>query len=393
MFETLRRSIVTEEELYHALSCTDYMSFHDQVRLLVDEKHISPIVSSGMNGRLPPLYRKYRLLHPQEAKQDFHQEIRALHPSLSIERYFAKPAVYETHRDLLQPISAALWKQPEWWGARMSLNEKSLALYDDEKRMARDRMRLEGVLAFNRLDWSLFRIYETPEPFFSWNLPGDTTDFGKDHSILVLENKDIWYSLMDLSERLGLRTLFPEMITCLIYGEGNKVSRERGSLSSYLCRMFGASDACHVYYCGDLDVEGVRIWFRLKQANPELRLSLFAPLYREMVRWAMERTVDGRIQLPPSADERETTHLSCEAWQAFLLEACHPDDLDSVFGQPHTLQGLTDALAAGGRIPQEATNRMVLERLASRVAHRSGGNSTPIWTKHEPHAGEEAPCP
>ena len=261
--DTCKKAYVTEQELFEGLRCISYEVFHARVSELVAQNRLSPVRSSGVNGRIPYLFNRYRIIRTPNPAPSYQHEITTLHSSLHIEGYLAEPGRYATHRDLLLPLSVALGMRSDWFLSRMSLNEKSFLLYGDEKRLVRERRKMEGILAFNRLSWSLFQAYETPEPFFSWNITVEEAASASPTSVLVLENKDIWYTLMDLARTYELPALFPEKVTCLIYGEGNKVCREQGSLTEYLGQAYPDARNGRIWYAGDLDAEGVRIWQRL----------------------------------------------------------------------------------------------------------------------------------
>ncbi len=374
--DACRKAFITEQELYEGLRCDSYDALFSHVKELVAQGRLSPVHSSGGNGRIPSLFRRYRIIRIKEAMEDYRKEIIALHPSLHIEGYLVEPHRYPVHRELLLPLSSALGKRPDWFSSCMSLNEKSFLLYGDEKRLVRERRKMEAILSFNGLSWALFHAYETPEPFFSWNIPVEQTASSSQaaaqendipgypsspwqtDTVLVLENKDIWYTLIDLAREHHFPMLFPECVTCLIYGEGNKVCREQGSLTEYLEQAHPDALSGRIWYAGDLDAEGVRIWQRMCINNPDLTLGLHRPIYQAMAAWA-KTTWDGHgFLLPLSSDERNAAKLSESEWQAFLLET----GADVLYHQGER-DALARALAAGGRIPQEAANRMVLRDL------------------------------
>lgn len=356
--DTCKKAFVTEQELFETLRCGTYEAFHARVTELVAQNRLSPVHSSGVNGRMPSLFKRYRIIRAQEPAPSYQHEITTLHPSLHIEGYLAEPARFAAHRDLLLPLSVTLGTRPDWFSSRMSLNEKSFLLYGDEKRLVRERKKMEAILAFNRLTWSLFQTYETPEPFFSWNFAAAKPAIESMGSVLVLENKDIWYTLMDLAREYQLSAMFPEDVTCLIYGEGNKVCREHGSLTEYLEQVYPDARAGRVWYAGDLDAEGVRIWQRLCRNNPALSLKLHRPLYQAMTAWARTVWNGQEFQLPSGRDGRDVVKLTEQEWQVFLLEL----GVDVLYHQEESA-ALAKALAAGGRIPQEVTNRMVMLEL------------------------------
>ncbi len=394
--ETCGKTVFTEQELFEGFQCDGYEMLYARVKEHEGQGRLAAVKASGRNGRTPSLYNRYRVIR-QVKKDDSHSsEVTALHPSLHIEGYLADPRRFEAHRALLLPISDALRKRPDLFGARMSMNEKSFLLYGEEKLIVRERRKLETILAFNGLSLPDFGAYDTPEPFFCWNLDGVfNTGIQPDFSvspvmkvradsfpglgspvsvpagprppgpgsILVLENKDIWYTLVDLARVMHLSSLFPELVVCLVYGEGNKVCREQGSFAGFLDQAYPAFASGRIWYAGDIDSEGVRIWQRLCRNNPGLSLHLHKPIYQAMYSWAGQVRNGSLFHLPDTEDERGAPKLSEAEWQAFLSES----GADIVY-QPADMTCLAQALAKGGRIPQEVANRMVLMDLLQEEA-------------------------
>jgi hypothetical protein len=90
-------------------------------------------------------------------------------------------------------MSRFLWEEQQSLEQPISINERSFEIFRNEKLLAREKHFIEGVLTYNGLNWDLLNCYDTPEPFFSWHLEGVEEQGG---SVLVLENKDIWYTLV-----------------------------------------------------------------------------------------------------------------------------------------------------------------------------------------------------
>ena len=85
----------------------------------------------------------------------------------------------------------------------------------------------------------------------------------------------------------------------LLYGEGNKISK-RGALERYDAGMLRGKvgQAGRFLYFGDLDMEGIRLFFRAREANPGLDIRPFPKLYHLMLKLA-----EG-VVLPKSPDKR-----------------------------------------------------------------------------------------
>jgi hypothetical protein len=90
--DTCKKAFVTEQELFEGLRCSSYEALHARVGELVAQNRLSPVRSSGVNGRVPFLFNRYRIIRaPKSAPSHLH-EITTLHPSLHIEGYLAEPA-------------------------------------------------------------------------------------------------------------------------------------------------------------------------------------------------------------------------------------------------------------------------------------------------------------
>ena len=94
----------------------------------------------------------------------------------------------------------------------------------------------------------------------------------------------------------------------LLYGEGNKITK-LGALDEYSTTMLGGQGSredqgdqerqtARFLYFGDLDWEGIRLYFRTREANPSLELKPFSALYRLMLELAET------VELPKSLDHR-----------------------------------------------------------------------------------------
>ena len=99
-----------------------------------------------------------------------------------------------------------------------------------------------------------------------------------------------------------------------------------------------AGQAPNFLYFGDLDWEGIRLFFRTREANPSLELKPFSALYRLMLELAKT------IELPKSLDQRGVI--------APLLEFL------ALLGLPEE-ESLAALLVKGKYIPQEIIHYQV----------------------------------
>lgn len=319
------RTFITVETLQKMSGMTNYAAFYDQMQALLSQGVLRPAGGSrDTNGLIPPLQRKYRILHPEIDLRDEGNEIMLLSPLLQISGYLKNRALYRKHRDILLPLSAFLKTRQHTLRSPMSKNERAYAIWRNEK--ALDDSRYQSVLRYNQLE-SFIQYYQTPEPFFDYLCaPAGTGD------ILILENKDIWFTLRKLLiQAPEKRRLFGLTLDGLLYGEGKKAARP-GALTEY-----AALSGCrHRYwYCGDIDFEGFSIFEAVCRANPNLPISLFAAGYHAMVQRGL---AEGTSPCPKQQEP--------------------PDALDSVLSGclPEDRSVIKLLLERGHYIPQECLN-------------------------------------
>ena len=333
------RSKIETEELQRLLEIPDYGVFHELVSRLGEEGILEPVRASRLNGRVPPLYNRYRIIREQVDKTALAQEIRLLHPILHIEGYLARPEVYHKHREILKGLSDYLWHHRELLEAPMSCKERSFSIWGREKFLESKLSLIAEVLRFNNLKPDFLNYYHTPEPFFEY-----VFDRELNMTVCIIENKDTWFTFRRLMQEKGRNTFFGERLHVLLYGEGNKITK-LNALSEYARDMLGRPGAeVRFLYFGDLDREGIRLFYRTGQANPELNIQLFVPFYRLMLELAAGR------ELPSSQDQRDLP----VPWEEFM----------SAFAKEEG-QKMKDLIDRGRYIPQEIVNYQVLAGLLS----------------------------
>jgi hypothetical protein len=229
----------------------------------------------------------------------------------------------------------------------MSRKERSFSLWGKEKLLDEHRALVREVLKFHGLSEGFLNSYGTPEPFFEYV----HTRF-EQMTVLILENKDTWYTFRKLMQETGKGVVIGTRIDVLLYGEGNKIAKH-GALEEYaagmLCGRSGQAERTghdgqagrgdHFLYFGDLDTEGIRLFFRAREANPGLDIRPFAGLYALMLDLA-----EG-VDLPKSLDKRG--FLAPVTEFASILGLCGPDRLLRFLEQ-------------GRYIPQEIVNYQVV---------------------------------
>lgn len=315
---TFPRKRITLEELNNIYS--DDESFSKSITELTDNGILIPIKSSGTNGNLKtPLYMKYSICI-EDKPQFAPQEIYSLHPRLSANGYLLRNGLqYINNQAFLSTLSQ--WLTDNASNVMMSRRERSFQIFGDEKELDNNLKLLECM----GITGETLSYYETPEQCFSDYIPVRKTEM----TLLICENKDIWFNIRRLMYENKANQLFGNHIDGVIFGQGNDITG-KGKFASYA--HFLGAETLKFLYCGDIDRAGFDIFLRLRKSADELRIDLFLPAYKKM----LEESRD--INLPDSDDGR----------------AIMPDmtDILPLFDKDEQIQ-ITKILQDNKRLPQE----------------------------------------
>jgi hypothetical protein len=339
------KQTISDQELQQIFQESDYESFHSQVEQLVESGVLVPVKSSKTNGRLPSLFNKYRIVKPPEDYSGYLESVRRLHPLLNIAGYLQRPELYKKHLEIVEGLSRYLWFARDLLEQPMSRKERSFSVWCREKLLDEHQALVREVLKFNGLEENWLNYYDTPEPFFEYQ-----HQYGELMTVLVIENKDTWFTFRKLMQAGGKNYISGTEVNVLLYGEGNKITK-KGALEEYRAAMLGGQpgqgeQAVRFFYFGDLDWEGIRLFFRTREANPALDIKPFVSLYRLMLELAES------LELPKSPDHRGIVGPLPEFLS--LLGLAEGSSLSSI-------------LAEGRYIPQEIINYQVAAKILTRV--------------------------
>ncbi len=278
------RKRITLEELNQI--CRDYELLAEQITELTDKGILVPVKRSKTNGNLKtPLYMRYTICIKQTI-QISPEEIYSLHPRLSANGYLLRNRMqFDNNRAFLHRLSEWLTDCKD--NDMMSRRERSFSIFGDEK-VLDNHLRLLECMG---ISGDILRFYETPEQCFSDYIPVRK----KQMTLLICENKDIWFNIRRLMYESGACSLFWTKLDGVIFGQGNDITGKE-KFRSY-ARYLGADDISFLY-CGDIDRAGFDIFLRLCKAAEELHVELFLPAYRKMLE------LSRNIQLPDSDDGR-----------------------------------------------------------------------------------------
>ncbi|WP_265444491.1 Wadjet anti-phage system protein JetD domain-containing protein [Acetivibrio straminisolvens] len=272
-----------------------YRSFASFINSFCEKGFLSPVKASGINGRNPPLYNKYRILIGNEKKlcNELVLELQSLHPKLDKSYYFKNPEAYKEDRDYILMLSQYLLDTASNSSLkyRCTMNERSFEIFNNEK-----FLESHGKVLLKRLGLSLedLNCYKTLEAFFYILLePKDR------FNILIIENKDTFYSVVKFMERKPKRQIYGINVDMLIYGEGKKIINSY----SFIEEVAMDKEIERVYYFGDLDYEGIGIYNSLSLKYGKDLIVPHVRLYQELLKAAKKppklRTNQSEVPLEP----------------------------------------------------------------------------------------------
>lgn len=331
-----KKATISLEEIGDLFVVKEYIILFNKIQELSASGSIEPVKSQGLNGKNPPLYKKYRIIKPQADSGEFIQEMKFhLPPSFSLDYYKQNIDKYSEHREYILPLAEYFKQRKESLQETMSLNERSLDIWGREKFLQENH--LAGIILKNLgLTLEILNIYKTPEPFFAYLPPAKTSD-----NILIIENKDTWYTMRRLAREKGRAEFFGTDFTGLIYGEGKKILSSFAETADQEEERLSNKKAVFFYF-GDLDFEGISIYTLLRQKFNSLRqINLFKQAYLKMVELASE----DRLQLMKAQQIRK-------GYEEFLEEF-----------PPNIQEKIIAWFEKGLCIPQEILNYQVLKKV------------------------------
>lgn len=301
--------------------------------LIYDKQELlKPIISSRTNGNIRyPVYMKYRIILPEEQEHDYSEEIRKLHPMLQSNGWLISHQLdYKKYISELNQINTYLFSfksddEP------ISRKERSFSIFGEEKIL--DGAGVKSLLSRLDIDEKKLAFYDTPEYCLNDFIPERKADM----TLLICENKDIWFNIRRLMFEDDKRCFFDTLIDGVVYGSGNRVC-ERKCLRTYT--DFLKSQKVSYLYWGDIDREGLDIYLRLRRHNPELQIELFMPGYERML------SLSRGINLPNSTDQREHKNTYEDIYSLFDI---------------NTANLLRKYLNQNKRLPQEIISYAILK--------------------------------
>jgi hypothetical protein len=265
-------------EIMNVYHIDNYDALRYKISELIEQGKILPIKKSGMTSFRPSVYQEYKTLQVKEDYSYLHNEILTLHPQLALGKYLDNPKSYHEFQKEILAFSNYLWSRKEELESEMSVKERSYAIWGDEKFLEGKAGR--QICSYNGFSYKRLNCFYAPESFFNIDLHHDTDNL----TVLMLENKDTWYSIGRLLRTSKENELFHgNLLNLLIYGEGNKATRKH-AIDEFMQDFTDKS--YQIYYTGDIDVAGIEMLYQCMEANPKSDIKPYLPLYQAMLKKA-----------------------------------------------------------------------------------------------------------
>lgn len=253
---------ITLDQLEARSNAKTYEQFANEILQLEKEGIISTVKSAGQNGKVPSLAYKYKV-QKGKLRQTFHQQIERirlrLHPAINLDHFYnTSPQEWNEQLPFIMKISDYL-QTNGFPNEEVPAPERSLTLVGDEKWVQEKG----GASLLERLGiWNELKIVPVHDPL-SFAINPDTVS-NENHLHFIVENKTTFDGL--LSE------LIHTPFTTLIYGQGYKITKT----IEHFSRQLPLSGEHTIYYFGDIDWEGIKIWHLL---NEKIRVIPAIPFY------------------------------------------------------------------------------------------------------------------
>lgn len=232
-----------------------YKDEYIRIQQLVESGDLAPVKNSKFNGRVPPLYNRYR--KPVTVKKMISEPNQMIGPNLSSSYYMKHPKQWNEDKD-------DVLKLQDWLNNRPQQLEpypeyiRSAEIFGNEKTLSR-----KGEALCTRLKID-------PESLVCYPAASEIKEFVvKDKgTILITEN---------LAPYDQIRNHLAETnLVGVLYGQGWNVANV---LTTFL---HNHPDANYTYlYWGDLDPEGIRIYETLVQKHSEVEINPCTLLYQK----------------------------------------------------------------------------------------------------------------
>ncbi|EFM09403.1 hypothetical protein PaecuDRAFT_3940 [Paenibacillus curdlanolyticus YK9] len=272
--QALKKTTITLEELEALFSGVriDWNEFSTVLLCLEEDKTLEAVKSAGRTTRSPKLAYRYRVnkhLISSASRNLLNMDQLAYHSSVKLDYYHS--------------VSVQEYEQDKQWIARIDqyikhngfpeeaapAPERSFQLVSNEKWITD----FGGETLLKRIGlWEQMRIYPVSDPLMLAVNPGLFDDpIRNECTHLIVENKTTFQALLPVLRDTAFHTL--------IYGCGNKIT---GNIDMFPLQYPVNHCEHQFFYFGDLDYEGIRIWYETNKQRPIRPATIFYEALLEM---------------------------------------------------------------------------------------------------------------
>ncbi|XJZ25704.1 Wadjet anti-phage system protein JetD domain-containing protein [Bacillota bacterium Lsc_1132] len=261
---TFKKKTISLSELEQMLkpSIHTYEEFAETILQLEQEEILVMVKSKGRSHRSPSLAFQYRI-NKSELTGDYHKELQyyrsILHPSINLDEYYREdPLIWKNDLPFLMKIDQYL-KKGSFPKEQVPAPERSYEMVGDEKWIVEKGGKeiLEKTGLFPQLN-----MIPVSEPLMFAINPTKLNEKIQYH--LIVENKTTYQGLLPVLTETDFSTL--------VYGSGKAIIK---SIEQFSMQYPITADHQFVYF-GDLDKEGISIWYSL---NNKQAAALALPFY------------------------------------------------------------------------------------------------------------------
>ena len=306
----------------------EYIDFANTINKFVNMSILSPVKSHGSNNKKISLANTYRI-NKSYFREELINEIASyqlkLNSNINLQEYFS--------------LDEKTWKEDLFYIKKIDLYLKKEGIPIEEVTAPERSYQITGNEKWidENGGWEILertgllgklKISPVPDPLM-FAINKNRICNSKEHIHLIVENKATFYALIDDIEN----TRF----TSLIYGAGWKVL---GGISVFEKQIGLTCEDNKIYYFGDLDFEGISIWYGLNERRPViLGIKFYEYLLKKPCSYGKENQIPNK-----------------EAIDSFLFN----------FNNSYK-EKIMNTLKKGGYYPQEGLNKEELQAIWRKI--------------------------
>lgn len=290
---TLNIKKIELNEIRNYYKISEYEELNKLICNLIENNVIRPVKASRTNGMRPALYNKYFIIEEKKDYSSYIDEINyTLNPLINTSYYFKNLDKYIDDRKYILKFSKFLDNRNNRMSNKaISKNECSFEIWQEEKFLSEGKG--EKILKNLGFDLDILNVYETSEPLSYYSV-----NKVEPQNILILENKDTFYTYRKyLMDNCG-NNILGQSISTLIYGSGKKIYRSFSDFTLWAEPYFFNKEN-NIFYFGDLDFEGIIIYERLYD---EFKENIEIKLFQEAYIYMIDKYTDKDLDLPKTKD-------------------------------------------------------------------------------------------